>query len=51
MSLHTYIFLSLQEIQDQVPPGVTMVAIPPDVHCTRGRECRMSGNKTLSLAM
>ena len=34
MSLHTYIFLSLQEIQDQVPSGVTMAAISPDVHCT-----------------
>ena len=30
MSLH--IFLSLQKIQDQVPPGVTMATIPPDVY-------------------
>ena len=42
----------ITEIQDQVPPGVTMrAAISPDVHCTRGHECRMSGDKTLSLAM
>ena len=51
MSLHTCIFLSLQELQDQVPPGVTMAAISTDVHCTRGHECRMSGDKALSLAM
>ena len=33
MGLRTCIFLSLQEIQDQVPPGVTMVAIDP-LHVT-----------------
>ena len=31
--------------------GVTMAAISPDVHCTQGHQCRMSGDKTLSLAM
>ena len=49
MSLHTSIFFSLHEIQDmatslQVPPGVTMAAIPADVHvcCTHeGHEYRM----------
>ena len=45
-------FSLITEIQDQVPPGVTMrAAISPDVHGTRGHECRMSGNKILSLAM
>ena len=56
MSLHTCIFfLSLHEIQDmatslEVPPGVTMAAIPADVRCTQGHES-IECHKTFSLAV
>ena len=58
MSLHTCIFFSLHEIQDmatslQVPPGVTMAAIPADVHvcCTHEGHESIKCNKTFSLAV